>query len=756
MVFEFSTNNSAEGKVTKKKESKKQEFKDIVSHIENLEDKVERLLNTLDKVEKNQANFSKANTGNELIPFSPSAFQPTSVVMNNVPSTNAKTPTFNNSNKMDSGSPLLKNPSPLKETPTSKNTPLDFLANVITNQYEKKLIREKIQLEDQANLKNDSSPHIGLVTDPNYSLPNNSTNINTDTPASMASSNFSASSHKTINFVSGNDVNVQDSWNKLRKCIPQDQLPLFDSVSFDEMFVNNVKEEKIYKLLETTQIKPIPDIKVMQKIIDIFINYCSAHILLPLESYDLLGILNKWKFDGLQNLNNSHLLILNVVGSFICKDIRTSIFLKNYDVGNELRVLLEGFDTTLLDYNWLTEWEDFFLANSLLHYQSITMFPDGLASVQGIILLLMYVPLTGLNLSESLMQTSAVRICQDLGLHSERFLSVINKNKKLLRDKKKKIWWFCCFSDEMLSMMFLKPRMIIHYTSSINFRNDDKTKVLELLEQELDKELILEKANENETKVNEEDNSEVIENLKIQLQDSIIRIYKEDGIFSILKYYFFKMINIIQKNVSKIEKKWDATILEEMLDDFIDFSNNLPLIIKDPSLMKDVWGDDCFFLYLIHATIFFIQDHSYCLLHSIDDSREYIDFVKQHLDLILKINSCKKSYNALFGIFDKVIFSRILKIVQYHLISKDFNYKYCLIDYQFLKNFLDNYFGIVEENSVYKENESNNDSANDKDNKFMKDTIQELDPWLQLKKDNLNKVLEILKQKGIHEAKEIM
>lgn len=722
-----------DAKVVKKKESKKQEFKDIVSHIEVLEDKVDQLLRALDGGNAFQGDsailYNKSTAVSEFneIPFTPATFSPIPIRSSN------GRPSLGDG-KVAAGSPFSKyspTQASYKGINSNKDTPLNFLAEVITNEHEHRLITEQIEFSEQAHLKRNAEPP--------SSLPSKDSNSDTQ----------SVISNKGLASVSRDDQICKDSWNAIRHLIPKEQLSLYDSISLDDMFVNTAKEEKIYQLLENTETKTVPDISIMAKAVDLFLNLCSAHILIPLESYDLLGILNKWKFDGLKSLNHSHLLILNVVGSFMCKDIRSSVFLKNDPNGIKMKALLKGFESTLLNHDWLVEWEDFFLANSLLHYQHITMFPDGLASVQGILLLLMYVPLTGLNLSESLMQTTAVRICQDLGLHSERFLNVINKKKKMLRDKKKKIWWFCCFSDEMLSMMLSKPRMIIHYTSSIQFTNDDKTKVLELLEQELDKILILQMVNEKDLKFYDEDNSEAIENLKTQIQETIIRIYKEEGILIIMKYYFFKLINIIQKNVSKIEQKYDSTITEQILDDLINFSSNLPLVIKDPTLFKDVWGDDCFFLYFIHLTLFFIQDHSYCLLYSTDDSREYIDFVKQHLSLLLKIKSCEKSYNAMFGLLDKAIFSNISNIVQSHVAKPEYDFRNCLQDYQFIKNFLTDYLSPADSADGSK-NHKDSDEAGIKKDPFVKDTIQELDPWLNLKKEGFFNLLELLKQIGIH------
>lgn len=74
------------------------------------------------------------------------------------------------------------------------------------------------------------------------------------------------------------------------------------------------------------QIPKIPTLKIMTKMIDIFLKMNNLYVILPIETYDLLGILNKWKVDGFKSLNHSHLLLLNAVASFVCKEIKTTLF----------------------------------------------------------------------------------------------------------------------------------------------------------------------------------------------------------------------------------------------------------------------------------------------------------------------------------------------------------------------------------------------------------------------------------------------
>ena len=695
----------ANGKtISKKQASKKQDFKGIVKQISTLESKVDLMLESFEKVNKihmiNQLQNKKRsehfqllgkvepsdNNSNSEFTFTPAAF-PSMNIDTPILGMNPMTP-FN----VDKDLLNLNTPKPVHKrsvspsynspsgspSPTNikRDTPLNLLADVITNQYEQRLISERIHEDNKAK----SASYI--KENWNNASPMQNVNTKTESVSSLSSS------HTVLNTVTETDFLIEHNWTSLRNNIPEDIYRLFDSIDLNNMYIDLEREKKIYKLLERMQIPKIPTLKIMTKIIDIFLNLNNIYVLLPIETYDLLGILNNWKVDGFNSLNHSHLLLLDAVGSFMCKEIKTTLFTNqenNSEYFIKMKSELEGFENSLTNKSWLDEWEDIFLVNSLLHYQFISMFPDGLASVQGVLLLGLYIKLTGLNLSSSLMQTTAIRICQDLGLHSEKFLNVINKNKRHLIDKKKKLWWFCCFHDEILSIVYSKPRMIIHYTSSIKFLHEGKTKIIEVLENELHREVLLKEAHEKAHKFQDNlDNSHIIENLKTQIQNTIIAIYKEDGISTILKYYFFKIVNIIQNVESTQEKSWDSSVMEQLLDDFIDFSNSLPDIIKDPE-GNDVWGDDCFFLYFIHMMIYFVQDHAYQVLYTTDDSQEYIEFMKTNIELITKIKNCNKEYNALFGCYDEILFSRVLRIINYHSNKTKFDKNKAMNDFEMIK-----------------------------------------------------------------------
>ncbi|CAI8501110.1 unnamed protein product [Hanseniaspora opuntiae] len=740
--------------ITKKTSSKKQDFKTVLNEISNLESKVDLMFKSFEKINKlhtynqiqndslNQLKSTQTKSAN--IPngigmsLTPSAF-PTMALDTPILPLNPITPSNVEKELLSLNTPKpptkhsgfdfpSRSPSP---STTNRDTPLNLLADVITNQYEQRLIADRIQ-----DNTNQLASAVKEEWDKTTSPYNQSLRSDISSPLS---------SHIVLNTITETDALIKHNWNTVRRNIPLEIKPIFDSIDLNNMYVDSEREKKIHTLLELMQIPKIPTLKIMTKMMDIFLKMNNLYVILPIEIYDLFGILNKWKVDGFKSLNHSHLLLLNAGASFVCKEIKTTLFTNpenNPEYYLKIKNELKGFEQSLTNRKWLEEWEDYFLVNSYLHYQSISMFPDGLASVQGVLLLSLYIKLSGLNLSCSVMQTTAIRICQDLGLHSEKFLNVVNKNKKHLIDKKKKLWWFCCFSDEMLSMIYSKPTMIIHYTSSIKFLHDGKSKIIEVLENELHREELLKEAHDKAHKFQDNlDNSEIIDNLKTQIQNTIISIYKEDGIYPILKYYFFKIVNIFQNNRSKQEKKWDSAVLEQLLDDFIVFSNSLPDIIKDPE-SNDVWGDDCLFVYFIHLTIYFVQDHSYQLLYSTENSKTYVDFMKSNIELITKIKNCKKAYNAMSGCFDEILFTHVLRIIEYYSIEGNFKKKEALEDFEMIKTHVcinmkmnrDRFERIIKIRSPFElEHELSQDDG----------SVQSLDGWLRKKQIILIKLMAI-------------
>lgn len=185
----------------------------------------------------------------------------------------------------------------------------------------------------------------------------------------------------------------------------------------------------------------------------------------------------------------------------------------------------------------------------------------------------------------------------------------------------------------------------------------------------------------------------------------------------------------------------DSAVLEQLLDDFIVFSNSLPDIIKDPE-SNDVWGDDCLFVYFIHLTIYFVQDHSYQLLYSTENSKTYVDFMKSNIELITKIKNCKKAYNAMSGCFDEILFTHVLRIIEYYSIEGNFKKKEALEDFEMIKTHVcinmkmsrDRFERIIKIRSPFElEHELCQDDG----------SVQSLDGWLRKKQIILIKLMAI-------------
>ena len=263
-----------DGKViTKNKASRKQDFKDIIGQISTLESKVELMLQSFEKIQKIQSisqHQNESGDGNlevleKMIPtdnntntgftFTHSAFN-TMNLETPISSVNPITPynvdkdllRFAPTPKPHEKRPLSPNygPSSKSASPSNikKDTPLNLLADVITNQYEQRLISERIQ-ED--NFKASSS-----LNNWNSSPSNGTSNFNGESVLSLNSS------HTVLRTIAEIDIGIKNNWNSLRNNIPNPAHQLFDSIDVDDMYIDFEREKKIYGLIEIMQIPKIP------------------------------------------------------------------------------------------------------------------------------------------------------------------------------------------------------------------------------------------------------------------------------------------------------------------------------------------------------------------------------------------------------------------------------------------------------------------------------------------------------------------
>ncbi|KAL6946778.1 hypothetical protein ACO0QE_001627 [Hanseniaspora vineae] len=536
-------------------------------------------------------------------------------------------------------------------------------------------------------------------------------NINTDgstaTVGSVNSFASSSSANLSTTFFKPLTANESYVWSQIRRGIPEIFHQEFDTLDLKIIENNKAKQEIVNKMIENPKIEEIPDIKIIKELLSIIINKLKLHVVIPVEDYDIIGILQKWKTEGYNSLNNSYLLILNVLSLMSCKILLNFLqsgddVAKNGTCGKDSKCITSGImNQELLDTEWLARHEEIFLGNSLLYCQSISLFPDGLASVQGILTLLIYLPVVGVNLGNALLLSTAVRIAQDLGLHSELFSEAIQNNKRL-RTKKIRVWWFCCFIDEMISTSLMKPHLILKYNTTVTFKARGNGALLDIADEHcrrikkncggfsmngVDIDDAGNAGNKsNKTSINQEylDACEVRENL-------IRYVYSTDGIIPILRHYAFKFSQVFFQNSGRFQTSTPADIYKDVILQISECFEDLPNLIKNHDAIDNNFPqEESFFIYILN--LYFIEAQNTCSQGLYDlNNEKYVEFLKGLLKLILKLSKFQTFY--LFQEMDCMYFINFLKVIEYN-INFEKNVQTFMENYRFLRDFLSSIFNV--------------------------------------------------------------
>lgn len=120
-----------------------------------------------------------------------------------------------------------RSPSP---STTNRDTPLNLLADVITNQYEQRLIADKIQ-----DNTNQLASAVKEEWDKTTSPYNQSLRSDISSPLS---------SHIVLNTITETDALIKHNWNTVRRNIPLEIKPIFDSIDLNNMYVDSEREKK--------------------------------------------------------------------------------------------------------------------------------------------------------------------------------------------------------------------------------------------------------------------------------------------------------------------------------------------------------------------------------------------------------------------------------------------------------------------------------------------------------------------------------
>lgn len=123
-----------------------------------------------------------------------------------------------------------------------------------------------------------------------------------------------------------------------------------------------------------------------------------------------------------------------------------------------------------LDTDQARKLQEDFLDNAIFYYHRICLMSDGIETIEGILLLIMYVETSWLISKVSFVLSSvAIRYAQEAGLHRAEAYDFYPQEE---RDRRRKIWWYCHFFDMEIAFRTGKPPMINPLDVSNHFGPD--------------------------------------------------------------------------------------------------------------------------------------------------------------------------------------------------------------------------------------------------------------------------------------------
>jgi hypothetical protein len=126
-----------------------------------------------------------------------------------------------------------------------------------------------------------------------------------------------------------------------------------------------------------------------------------------------------------------------------------------------------------LSDNYLVTLSDTLFDNAIYYYHRISVISDGLDTIQGILLMIIYIESNFVTSHVNYILSSvAIRFAQEIGLH--RFETYENLDLQE-QARRRKIWWYCQFFDVEICFRLGKPPLINSYDVTTNSDTDIKT-----------------------------------------------------------------------------------------------------------------------------------------------------------------------------------------------------------------------------------------------------------------------------------------
>ncbi|SCU98797.1 LAMI_0F16270g1_1 [Lachancea mirantina] len=213
-----------------------------------------------------------------------------------------------------------------------------------------------------------------------------------------------------------------------------------------------------FKIFERhRELQPLPNIDCLKYLVKVF-NTFSIDAICPVSQSQIEEIL---QLHIMNEASVSKTLTLNAVCALVCNML--------------LNCLKDAIDENapkpLRDRDSIYALEQAFASNCLIHYNRISMVPDGTDTLQAILTFVIYTDYGGSLHASFMMVTTAIRLAQNLGLHAEFTYDGMDTE---MRCYLLKVWAMCRAYDMKLATILGSPPIVAEYDTTSEFPIYDK------------------------------------------------------------------------------------------------------------------------------------------------------------------------------------------------------------------------------------------------------------------------------------------
>ncbi|AMD21978.1 HFR123Cp [Eremothecium sinecaudum] len=206
---------------------------------------------------------------------------------------------------------------------------------------------------------------------------------------------------------------------------------------------------------------------VMGYMLEIYKRFTPSEVL-PVHIRDVdVDALYKKLSDDAASMKSSELMIVNIISALVCLFLRLGT------------ISMETVSDLLMELppHLIQKYEEEFVGTSLSLAYRVALASEGMISIKAIVHLIIYTGLSGAIYASYSLISVAVRLSQDLGLHSESTYTTLSEADL---EERRGVWWMCRAIDLRFSVILGKPPVVATFDTTTKLPEKDKT--FELLE----------------------------------------------------------------------------------------------------------------------------------------------------------------------------------------------------------------------------------------------------------------------------------